>query len=96
MPTSTNVTALQKYYLQLYSSVDRNGKISVSYIKWEKDGKSPNKSIAGLGWITPNYEVYLITGSITKREVLVNSARGIVSWCRKYQERLFVCEGAIF
>lgn len=96
MPTSTNVTTLQKYYLKLYSSVDRNGKVSVSYIKWEKDGKNPNSSIAGLGWITPNYEVYLITGSITKREVLVNSARGIVNWCRRYQERLFVCEGAIF
>lgn len=96
MPTSTNVSALQKYYLKLYSSVDRSGKISVSYIKWEKNDKNPNSSIAGLGWVTPNYEVYLITGSITKREVLVNSARGIVNWCRKYQERLFVCEGAIF
>ncbi|CCH46875.1 Vacuolar fusion protein mon1 [Wickerhamomyces ciferrii] len=96
MPTSTNVTTLQRYYLRLYSSIDRDAKISVSFIKWDNEGKDSNSSIAGLGWVSPNYEVYLITGSITKREVLVNSAKSIVNWCKRYQERLFVCEGAVF
>jgi hypothetical protein len=95
-PTSSNFKHLHKYYLRLYSSVDRNNRISVSYLKWDQPGNGHNSSMAGIGWVTPNYEVYLITGSITKKEVLVNSAKAIVNWCRKYEDRLFVCEGATY
>lgn len=97
MPTYTNIKNLQKYYVKLHSSVNRNNRVNVSYLKWEKDTQhNKNNAIAGLCWVTPHYELLLLTGSITKKDLLVNSAKSIVNWCRKYEERLFVCEGATF
>lgn len=94
MPTSTDITNLQKYYLKLHSSVNRGKRFSVSYTRWENEDK--HNGVAGLSWVTPNYELYLITGGFTKREVLVSSAKAIVNWFHKYEQRLFVCEGATF
>lgn len=94
MPTSTDVSNLQKYYLKLHSSVTGGKRINVSYLRWENEDQ--NNAIAGLSWVTPNYELYLITGSITRRDILVKSAKAIVNWCHKYEQRLFVCEGATF
>lgn len=94
MPTHSNMKQLHSYYLRLHSSVNRENRISVSYVKWESTGQ--HSPMVGIGWITPNYEMYLITGSVAKKEVLVRSARAIVNWCRKNEDRLFVCEGAVF
>ncbi|KAH3677030.1 hypothetical protein WICMUC_001936 [Wickerhamomyces mucosus] len=100
-PSKIESKKLKKYYLKLYSSVDRHTRISVSYLRWDKsayNGESygVGRNIAGLGWVTPNYELYLITGSVMRKDMLVKSAKSIVNWCRKNEERLFVYNGATF
>lgn len=56
-----------------------------------------NISMMGLAWITPSFELYLICNNGTKdKNVVLKSARKIVNWCRKHEERIFVNEGAIF
>lgn len=56
-----------------------------------------NISMMGLAWITPSFELYLICNNGTNdKNVVLKSAKKIVSWCRKHEERLFVNEGAIF
>ena len=97
MPTTqsnlANSKHLYKYYLELHSSVNRNNRISISYMRWEHTNST---QLAGIGWTTPKYELFLITGSIVKKDILVKSAKSIVNWCRKHDDRLFVCQGAVF
>lgn len=97
MPTNLNLKSelsiiIQKYYLKLHHCIDKNSKISLVYCNWN-DGE---QSISGLSWETPNYEIFLLTTCIVNKETLVKSAKNIVNWCKKYEERLFVCEGAVF
>ncbi|ONH66117.1 Vacuolar fusion protein MON1 [Cyberlindnera fabianii] len=95
MPTQTEPSQLHAHYLSLHSAVNRSGRIGVTYCKWESE-RPGVPALAGVGWVTPNYEVYLITSGTARKEVFVGSARAVVNWCKKYEERLFVCEGATF
>lgn len=60
------------------------------------DDTQSKNSIAGLAWCTPNYELLVLSSGGVKKDDLVSSARTIVNWCRKYEERLFVHNGATF
>ena len=54
-------------------------------------------SMMGLVWITPQFELYLVCNNgVDNKETVLRSAKQIIEWCRKYEARLFIQEGATF
>lgn len=93
------------YYQQIHNSVVRDdglayNKSCLSFIRWDTDAVEQSEEpigMLGLGWITPRFELYLICNNgVEDKQVVFESARKIISWCRKHESRLFVDEGAIF
>ncbi|CAL9732878.1 vacuolar fusion protein Mon1p [Monosporozyma unispora] len=53
--------------------------------------------IMGMVWSTPQFELYLICNNgVNDKKTISSSARKILRWCQKYEERLFIQNGAIF
>lgn len=93
------------YYQQIHNSVVRDDGLSfnkscLNFIKWDSDADEPSEepiAMLGLGWITPKFELYLLCNNgVEDKHVIFESAKKIISWCRKHESRLFVNEGAIF
>lgn len=93
------------YYQQIHNSVIRDdglafNKSCLNFIRWDSDATDPSEepiAMLGLGWITPKFELYLICNNgVDDKHVIFESAKKIISWCRKHESRLFVNEGAIF
>lgn len=101
---------LKNYYGHLYHLVvDEKGipinKTMLNYIHWEEsdidteegDFQREKINMMGLVWITPQFELYLIcNNSVDDKDVILSSARRIISWCKKHEPRLFIQEGAMF
>ncbi|ODV84432.1 hypothetical protein CANARDRAFT_187086, partial [[Candida] arabinofermentans NRRL YB-2248] len=65
----------------------------INQVKW----KYAKDTLIGLLISTSNYEIYLINnGGIVDKSLLVKSCKNIIRWCRKNEERLFICGGAVF
>lgn len=53
--------------------------------------------IMGMVWCTPQFELYLICNNgVNDKKTISSSARKILRWCQKHEERLFIQNGAIF
>lgn len=53
--------------------------------------------IMGMVWCTPQFELYLICNNgVNDKKTISSSARKILHWCQKHEERLFIQNGAIF
>ncbi|CDK24564.1 unnamed protein product [Kuraishia capsulata CBS 1993] len=74
----------------------------IYYINWKvgvprEDGQISTDTIVGFVIVTPAYEVYMITnGGVVDKQILVNSCKSIVRWCKRNEDRLFVSGGAVF
>ncbi|SMN21238.1 similar to Saccharomyces cerevisiae YGL124C MON1 Protein required for fusion of cvt-vesicles and autophagosomes with the vacuole [Maudiozyma saulgeensis] len=63
----------------------------------ENDFQREKINMMGLIWITPQFELYLICNNgVNNKEIVLRSAKRIISWCKKYESRLFIQEGATF
>lgn len=63
----------------------------------QRDFKREKINMMGLIWITPQFELYLICNNgVNNKEVVLRSAKRIIGWCKKYESRLFIQEGATF
>ena len=68
----------------------------------EEDLRDPSfkeelANILGLAWVTPKFELYLISNNdVNNKDILFKSARKIAFWCNKNESRLFVTEGSVF
>ncbi|SCU83934.1 LAME_0C07404g1_1 [Lachancea meyersii CBS 8951] len=100
---------LMRTYTHIRNNViDENGvpfnKSVLSFVQWLSDGLPMNDLPQGeavdvlcLAWLTPNFELLLICNNgASDRNVILKSAKSIVDWCRKNEDRLFVKNGAIF
>lgn len=100
---------LKTYYRHLHDTMVKddgnplNGSI-LNFVKWERSNEEmiekfqKEKTIVmGVAWMTPQFELYLICNNgLNDRDTVLRSARKIVSWCRKHEQRLFISDGAVF
>lgn len=103
---------LMTYYLHIHNSaVGDDGtpynRSTLSFVKWSNEPLNDDEqepifqeeklNMLGLAWLTPSFELYLICNNgVIDRRMVLQSARNIVAWCRKYESRLFVSDGAVF
>lgn len=100
---------LMRYYTHIRNTaVDQNGKSfnksNLTFVKWSNDGFTTDELPQGelvdtlcLAWLTPTFELLLICNNgVSDRSAALASAKNIVDWCRKNEQRLFVSNGAIF
>lgn len=53
--------------------------------------------IMGMVWCTPHFELYLISNNgVSDKGAISSSAKNILRWCQKYEQCLFIQNGAIF
>lgn len=53
--------------------------------------------VMGMAWCTPHFELYVISNNgISDKNAISSSAKKILHWCQKYEQRLFIQSGAIF
>ena len=53
--------------------------------------------IMGMAWFTPQFELYIISNNgVSDKSAISSSARKILRWCKKNEQRLFIQSGAIF
>ncbi|CEP63001.1 guanine nucleotide exchange factor MON1 LALA0_S07e00166g [Lachancea lanzarotensis] len=100
---------LMRTYTHIRNNViDQNGaplnRSVLSFIQWSSDGLPMNGLPHGevvdvlcLAWLTPTFELFLICNNgASDRNAVLRSAKAIVDWCRRNEDRLFVKNGAIF
>ncbi|SCU81325.1 LAFA_0C04082g1_1 [Lachancea sp. 'fantastica'] len=100
---------LMRTYTHIRNNViDQNGtplnRSVLSFVQWSSDGLPisglPHGEIVDvlcLAWLTPTFELFLICNNgASDRNAVLKSAKAIVDWCRKNEDRLFVKNGAIF
>ena len=86
-------------------------KTMLNYVHWETDTSSTPSdnddsdddfsreltSMMGLVWVTPQFELYLVCNNgVDNKETVLRSAKHIIEWCKKYEARLFIKDGATF
>ena len=49
-----------------------------------------------LGWITPAFELYCVTGPNVSEAVMTQGANKIIQWAKREEERLFIIGGGVF
>lgn len=86
-----------------------HSKSTLNFVEWEAEEPDTSDpadqsvfqreriSMMGLAWTTPKFEIYLICNNGTNdKNVVLKSAKRIIKWCAKHEQRLFVSEGAVF
>ncbi|SCU99567.1 LANO_0F02366g1_1 [Lachancea nothofagi CBS 11611] len=100
---------LMRYYTHIRNNaMDESGsafnRSTLTFVQWSNDGMRLNDLPQGeevdtlcLAWLTPNFELFLICNNgVSDRNTILKSAKNIVDWCRKNEDRLFVKNGAVF
>lgn len=86
-----------------------HSKSTLNFVRWEAEESEGEDStdlmpfqrekinMMGLAWTTPKFELYLICNNGTSdKNIVLKSAKKIIKWCAKHEQRLFVNEGAVF
>ncbi|SCU78041.1 LADA_0A03488g1_1 [Lachancea dasiensis] len=100
---------LMRYYTHIRNNaVDEEGvpfnRSTLTFVQWSNDQAQPSEFPQGeavdmlsLVWLTPTFELFLICNNgVSDRNAVLKSAKNIVDWCRRNEDRLFVKNGAIF
>ncbi|QLQ82099.1 hypothetical protein HG537_0G03540 [Torulaspora globosa] len=86
-----------------------HSKSTLNFVQWEAAEAVGERSfeqavfqrekicMMGLAWTTPKFELYLICNNGTNdKNAVLKSAKKIIKWCARHEQRLFLSDGAVF